>query len=200
MYPSCSTTVRKSNTARSGTREVNGDFRITRPKTVSSARYRFGSSCASRPLHRRRTIFACRNFAGGMIRTWPSTTSSMASFTSGRRSHSSYVIAFELGKLAMHPHSSAGPDTPKNFVIRRLPREPGRPLLLVTLQRQGDQPVKQRGKAHAAMLPHLRIHADRGEAGDGIDLVDIQLSGGGFEQKIDPAHAFALHRAVAFHG
>src|ERR1035441_2153116 len=69
----------------------------------------------------------------------------------------------------------------------------------MTLERQDDELVDQRAKAYGAVLPHLRIHADRGEAGDGIDLVDIQLAGGGFQQKIDAPHALAFHRAVAFH-
>jgi len=37
-------------------------------------------------------------------------------------------------------------------------------------------------------------------AGDGVDLVDIDAAGGGFQQEIDARHALAFHRAVTFHG
>jgi hypothetical protein len=46
-------------------------------------------------------------------------------------------------------------------------------------------------------VPHLRIHADGRESGDGVDLVDVQRSCRGFEEEIDAGHAGALYGAVA---
>ena len=45
----------------------------------------------------------------------------------------------------------------------------------VALQRQLDQPVDERGIGQAGGLPHLGKHADGGESGDGVDLVELAI-------------------------
>ena len=37
--------------------------------------------------------------------------------------------------------------------------------------------------------PQLRVHGDRGEAGDGVDLVDLQRPVLALEEEVDPRHA-----------
>ena len=51
------------------------------------------------------------------------------------------------------------------------------------------------GYGSAAGRPHLRVHADRREAGDGVQLVDVQhrrLSPR--QQEVDARHAGAVDR------
>ena len=59
-------------------------------------------------------------------------------------------------------------------------------------ERELNQAVEQSRVGQAAGLPQLGIHADGGEAGDGIDLVDENFSTGAIQQKIHPRHSFAL--------
>src|SRR5579863_2781507 len=54
----------------------------------------------------------------------------------------------------------------------------------VPLQGQFNQPVDELGHRQTGIFPHLRVHAYGGESGDGIDLVNVELIGGSFEQKI----------------
>src|ERR1019366_9874 len=77
-----------------------------------------------------------------------------------------------------------------------LPRETGRLLLSVAVQRERDQAVQQLAEADSTVLPHLGVHADGGEARDGIDLVDVELVRGFLQKEIDARHAFALHRSI----
>ena len=42
--------------------------------------------------------------------------------------------------------------------------------------------------------PELRVHADRGEAGDGVHLVDVDRARCAFQQEVDPSHAGAVDR------
>ena len=67
------------------------------------------------------------------------------------------------------------PARPRHACVRRRSRSErarAQPLLVgVALERERDQPIDQRRIGHAARLPHLRVHADGGEAGDGVDLV-----------------------------
>src|SRR5688572_27295946 len=48
-------------------------------------------------------------------------------------------------------------------------------LLRVTLDGELNEAVEERGIRPAAGLPHLRIHADRREAGDGVHFVHDDL-------------------------
>lgn len=41
-------------------------------------------------------------------------------------------------------------------------------LLLVPIDRKFDQFINEFGIRKSACLPHFRIHADRGESGDGV--------------------------------
>ncbi len=60
--------------------------------------------------------------------------------------------------------------------------------------------VTSAGAAQAARLPQLRIHADRGEPGDGVELVDVEGAGAALEEEVDARHAAALERAIGAHG
>ena len=81
-----------------------------------------------------------------------------------------------------------------------LSRKPGRLLRGVAFQGEFNKPVQQVTVWNSCILPHLRIHADRRKARDGIDFIDEQLASGGFTQEIHPAHAFATHGGEAGHG
>src|ERR1700761_9647761 len=80
-----------------------------------------------------------------------------------------------------------------------LSRESRGALALVPFERKLDQLVEQRRKGYPTVFPHLRIHADRREARDGVDLVDVELVRRSFEEKIHAPHAFAINRAEALH-
>src|SRR5581483_10478778 len=77
-----------------------------------------------------------------------------------------------------------------------LTRKPRGPPRSVPLERQLDQPVDQLTERQPAMLPHFRIHADRSEAGNGVDLVDIELPCGIFKKKVHACHALAVYGAI----
>ena len=60
-----------------------------------------------------------------------------------------------------------------------------------------QEPVQEFRERHAAGFPQLRVHADLGEAGDGVDLVDQQVGlflrrGGRAKKKVDARHPFHL--------
>src|SRR5690348_15399192 len=61
------------------------------------------------------------------------------------------------------------------------------------------QAADELGIADAAGLPELRVHADLGEAGDGVDLVDVELARG-CEEEIHPAHALAVEGLEGLYG
>ena len=51
-------------------------------------------------------------------------------------------------------------------------------------------------KGMPAGFPEFRVHADRGEAGDGVDLVEEEFSAGAFlEEEVDAGHAAQFERA-----
>src|SRR5713226_1762114 len=81
-----------------------------------------------------------------------------------------------------------------------LAREPRRLFQSVPLQRELDQPVDQLRKWQPAMFPHFRIHADRREAWNCIDLVDVDAAGRFFQQKVHARHSLALHGPVTLYG
>src|SRR3990170_7387110 len=57
-------------------------------------------------------------------------------------------------------------------------------LVAMTFDRQRDETIEQRRVVHAARRPQLGVHADRGEAGKGVDLVQIERARGACEQKV----------------
>src|SRR5215217_3860287 len=63
------------------------------------------------------------------------------------------------------------------------------------LQRQSDQAVHQLVQRHAAPLPETRVHADGGEAGDGIHLIDVDMVAVAVHEEIAARHAGQIERA-----
>jgi len=47
------------------------------------------------------------------------------------------------------------------------------------------------GVAEAHVAEQLGVHADRGEAGEGVDLVEVGLEGGAVDQEVDAGQALA---------
>ena len=65
-----------------------------------------------------------------------------------------------------------------------------RPLsVLVPFDSEAHEVVDQLRVGHPSRLPQLGIHADRGEAWQGVDFVHVRLAGAGFEEEIHPAPA-----------
>ena len=60
--------------------------------------------------------------------------------------------------------------------------------------RERDQSVDERRVIDAAGRPHLRVHADRGEPGDGVHFVDEDLVVGARDEEVDARHACAVDR------
>src|SRR5665213_4587437 len=63
----------------------------------------------------------------------------------------------------------------------------GAALLLfgMTFKRKRNQPVDQRREGESAGGPHLRVHADRREAGNGVHFVHVEDAAVAGEQKVD---------------
>src|SRR5256885_5390803 len=73
-------------------------------------------------------------------------------------------------------------------------------LLGVAFDRKRDEAIEQLRIGDAACGPHLRVHADRGEAGDGVQLVEVQRSGAVVgKKKVDARHARAVERFECRH-
>src|ERR1039457_3036447 len=70
------------------------------------------------------------------------------------------------------------------------PCEAGGLLQFVAVQRERDQAVQQFAEANPAVLPHLGVHADGGEARDGIDLVDVEAAGPLLQKEINTIPGF----------
>src|SRR5688572_11672331 len=67
------------------------------------------------------------------------------------------------------------------------------PLLLgMALERQRNQAIEQGRIGKAAGFPHLRIHRDSGEAGNGVHLVDEEPSAAAVEEEVHAGHAGQL--------
>src|SRR5205807_9693768 len=66
-------------------------------------------------------------------------------------------------------------------------------FLLVALQSQLDQPLNQLWVFYSGSRPQLGVHADRGEARHGIDLIEIYLAGLGVHQEVHAGQAGAVH-------
>src|SRR5712691_6318167 len=62
------------------------------------------------------------------------------------------------------------------------------------LEPQLDQPLDQARVLDLCRLPQLRVHRDRGEAGDGVDLVDEEAVGAALEEEIDACEARGADR------
>src|SRR5215469_2607881 len=71
-------------------------------------------------------------------------------------------------------------------------------FLVVHFESQIDQFADQFAEGNSARFPQFWIHADRGEAGDGVRLVQIQLTPFFFEKEVDTSHTGELQRAKGF--
>src|SRR5690606_23849298 len=69
----------------------------------------------------------------------------------------------------------------------------------VPLQRQLDQPGNQLPEGQSARLPEDGIHADLGEARDGIDLVDVDGAGVSLEAEVHARHPGRVHDLESAH-
>src|SRR5437588_5849687 len=62
-------------------------------------------------------------------------------------------------------------------------------LILVTLYRQLDEPIQQLCIGQSARFPQLGVHADLGEAWEGVDFVDVDFVGPLLQEEIDASEA-----------
>src|SRR5690349_16992966 len=83
---------------------------------------------------------------------------------------------------------------------RSLTSTPPPVALLIAFDGQIHQPRHQFRQGDAACLPQLWIHADGGEARDGVDLVEQHALRRAFEEEIDARHASAVEHAEGAHG
>src|SRR6187401_2136301 len=58
-------------------------------------------------------------------------------------------------------------------------------LVGVTLDGERDEAIDQRGIRETACGPHLRVHADRREAGNGVYHVEVERAAVAREEEID---------------
>src|SRR5713226_1415805 len=70
----------------------------------------------------------------------------------------------------------------------------------VLLERKLDELVDEIAEGDSARFPELWIHADGGEAWDGIYFVEINLSAIFLEEEIHARHAAQFQRAKRIHG
>ena len=59
----------------------------------------------------------------------------------------------------------------------------------VAVDREGDEAVEQLGVREPGRLPELRVHRDRREPGDRVQLVDEEAPARLLEEEVDPRHA-----------
>ena len=62
--------------------------------------------------------------------------------------------------------------------------------------REGDQGVEEFRIGNAAGGHEARVHADVGEAGNGVDFVERDGAGGFVDEEVDAGHAFAAEMVV----
>src|SRR5580700_4673496 len=65
-------------------------------------------------------------------------------------------------------------------------------LLAMFSHRELDQAIDQFSVRNSRSFPQFRIHADGSEAGDGVDLVEVDAPAGLFQKEIDARHAPAF--------
>ena len=75
----------------------------------------------------------------------------------------------------------------------------GRSLFRCTRERKLDQPVDQFGIGDACRVKQLGIHRNRGEAGQGVDLVEDHTAIF-LREKVDPGKSGAAHRGECVAG
>src|SRR5688500_678886 len=73
-------------------------------------------------------------------------------------------------------------------------------LLAMALDGELEKSIDQIGIGEAARFPHLRIHADGGEAGQRVHLVDEQLAGRARHQEVDAREPGAVDGAEGLDG
>src|SRR5579863_3872711 len=121
-----------------------------------------------------------------------------SSFSSNSRSSKPYsanlagfVVAISSSFIAVPAPTLSG--------VRLVDKFKRRALAMV-LERQLDQPVDQLRQSHSTRFPHLRVHADRGEPGNRVDLVDENLTQVRPREKIHPRHPAQSQRLEDRHG
>src|SRR5438552_14581506 len=92
--------------------------------------------------------------------------------------------------------ASPEPSPARSFTSRPTPaggseRPAALSFAIVAFYGQLDQAVDQLRVGNARGLPHLRVHGDRGEAGDRVDLVHHDLLRF-HQEEVDPGHARAV--------
>src|SRR3989441_84142 len=92
------------------------------------------------------------------------------------------------GMGPLPPPAPRAPRPGRGRIEREPPPRPGR----VSLERRRDQRVDERAEGPPARLPELREHADRGEAGHGVDLVHQHPSAALLEEEVDAPQAGAV--------
>jgi len=65
---------------------------------------------------------------------------------------------------------------------------------LVAFEGEVDQAIDELGIAQACLLPQLRVHRDRGEAGHRVDLVAEEATPVFFEEEVDPGQALTAQQ------
>src|SRR5689334_5026056 len=71
-------------------------------------------------------------------------------------------------------------------------------LLAVAFEGEFDEAIDQLRVVEAARRPHLRVHADRREAGQRVELVQVDDAAVAGEEEIDAREPRAVDRFVAF--
>ena len=66
--------------------------------------------------------------------------------------------------------------------------------------RRASGPVNQPGVGQAGGFPEFGVHADAGEAGDGVDFVQVDRAGDLIDKEIDPGHAGTINGLVGLYG
>src|SRR5262249_39955704 len=70
----------------------------------------------------------------------------------------------------------------------------------MAFKRQLDQTVDQLAVTDPAHLPQFRIHTDRSESGQRVDLIDDQFVRRAFEEEIDSRQARSINRLEGANG
>src|SRR6266850_7193495 len=83
---------------------------------------------------------------------------------------------------------AASIDARRTAIARRSHARAQLLFLGVTLERERDQAIEQSGIRKAACCPHLRVHADRREPGDGVHFVEVQHLAVARKQEVDARH------------
>jgi hypothetical protein len=81
-----------------------------------------------------------------------------------------------------------------NSANERRVSAPSAPFVGLTLQGEFDQPIDEFRQGDSTCFPKHRVHADRGEPGQGIDLVQVHAIASTFDEEIDARHSGKIER------